>query len=85
MGIAKLFMTGQSQAVRLPKAFRFEGTEVEIRRDELTGEVILRPKRHSWADFYALAARTDIPDDFMGADDRLRDDPVADPFADFEV
>ena len=85
MGIAKLFMTGQSQAVRLPREFRFEGTEVEIRRDELTGEVILRPKRHSWSDFYALADRTDIPADFMGEDDRLKNDLPADPFADFEI
>lgn len=39
---AKLFKHGGSQAVRLPRAFRFEGKEVEIeRRGE---EVILRPK-----------------------------------------
>ena len=31
---AKLFMNGRSQAVRLPKEFRFEGTEVRIRRSE---------------------------------------------------
>jgi antitoxin VapB len=30
---AKLFMNGRSQAVRLPKAYRFEGTEVSVRRD----------------------------------------------------
>jgi antitoxin VapB len=29
---AKLFKNGRSQAVRLPKEFRFEGTEVRIRR-----------------------------------------------------
>jgi antitoxin VapB len=83
MGVAKLFMTGQSQAVRLPKEFRFEGTEVEIRRDDATGEVILRPKRHSWADFYVLADKTQIPSDFMDAEDRLTNDPIVDPFADF--
>ena len=38
---AKLFQHGGSQAVRLPKAFRFEGTEVSVRRE---GEaVILEP------------------------------------------
>ncbi len=42
MATAKLFQHGGSQAVRLPKEFRFEGTEVEIvRRDD---EVVLRPK-----------------------------------------
>jgi antitoxin VapB len=82
MGVAKLFMTGQSQAVRLPKEFRFEGTEVDIRRDEVTGEVILRPRRQSWADFYALADKTHIPADFMGKADLLANDPVIDPFGD---
>ena len=32
MATAKLFMTGRSQAVRLPKEFRFDGKEVRIRR-----------------------------------------------------
>ena len=42
-GTAKIFKHGGSQAVRLPKAFRFEGDEVEIeKRGE---EVVLRPKR----------------------------------------
>jgi antitoxin VapB len=40
---AKLFKNGRSQAVRLPKEFRFEGTEVAIRRDPATGEVVLAP------------------------------------------
>ena len=43
METAKLFRHGGSQAVRLPKAFRFEGTEVVIeRRGE---EVVLKPNR----------------------------------------
>ena len=42
MTTTKVFMTGRSQAIRLPKEFRFEGTEVEIfRRGD---EVILREK-----------------------------------------
>jgi len=40
---AKLFKNGRSQAVRLPKEFRFEGKEVAIRRDEATGEVVMTP------------------------------------------
>jgi antitoxin VapB len=43
MRTAKLFRHGGSQAVRLPKAFRFEGTEVEI--EKRGNEVVLRPKR----------------------------------------
>jgi antitoxin VapB len=38
---AKLFMHGGSQAVRLPKAFRFEGAEVEVRREG--DRVVLTP------------------------------------------
>jgi len=40
---AKLFKNGRSQAIRLPKEFRFEGREVAIRRDPATGEVIIAP------------------------------------------
>jgi antitoxin VapB len=44
---AKVFWSGRSQAVRLPKEFRFAGAEVAIRRD---GEkVILEPVRQDWA------------------------------------
>ena len=38
---AKLFTNGRSQAVRLPKEFRFEGDEVSIRRVE--GDILLEP------------------------------------------
>ncbi len=41
MVIAKIFRHGGSQAVRLPKLFRFEGTEVEVERRG--DEVVLRP------------------------------------------
>lgn len=44
---AKLFWNGRSQAVRLPKEFRFEGDEVEIRREGQA--VILEPiPRRDW-------------------------------------
>ena len=80
---AKLFTTGRSQAVRLPKAFRFEGKEVSIRRDEQTGDVILSARTPSWTEFFALADKTLVPDDFMTGSDRPQDVPSRDPFADF--
>lgn len=43
MTTAKIFQHGGSQAVRLPKAFRFEGTEVII--EKRGDEVVLKPKR----------------------------------------
>jgi antitoxin VapB len=63
---AKLFNNGRSQAVRLPAAFRFEGTEVYIRKDETTGDVILSQKPSTWDDFFALRDLSD-PDirDFL--------------------
>ncbi len=62
---AKLFITGRSQAVRLPREFRFQGAEVFIRRDPQTGDVVLSPKPASWQEFFELANRTQIPADFM--------------------
>lgn len=41
MTVAKIFQHGGSQAVRLPKAFRFEGSEVLIEKNG--DEVILKP------------------------------------------
>jgi antitoxin VapB len=45
---AKLFTTGGSQAVRLPVEFRFEGNEVDVRRDPTTGNVVLSKPLASW-------------------------------------
>ena len=39
--MAKIFWTGRSQAVRLPKEYRFDGKEVRIRREG--NKVILEP------------------------------------------
>jgi len=41
---AKVFTNGNSQAVRLPKAFRVETSEMWISRNEQNGDIILRPK-----------------------------------------
>ncbi len=41
---AKVFTTGNSQAVRLPKAFRVNTREMWITKNEVTGEIVLRPK-----------------------------------------
>ena len=46
MDIAKVFWSGRSQAVRLPKEFRFDTDEVRIRRHG--SSVILEPMPHDW-------------------------------------
>ena len=78
---AKLFMNGRSQAVRLPAAFRFDASEVYIRRDPLTGDVILSRRPPNWDGFFAALAAAEVPDEFIS--DRERDQGVADrdPFA----
>ncbi|MBE7374236.1 antitoxin [Pseudomonas lopnurensis] len=61
MSLAKVFMSGRSQAVRLPKEFRFKGSSVEIfRRGD---EVVLRERpERALAIFEALGQ---FPEDFM--------------------
>jgi len=56
MTTAKLFSHGRSQAVRLPKEFRFEGTEVYVRR--VGNDVVLsaRPSVNGQALLDAIAA-----------------------------
>jgi antitoxin VapB len=69
---AKLFRNGRSQAVRLPAEFRFAGSEVYVRRDPATGDVILSRRPDSWQDFFDLTRTLDIPDDFLS---NRRDSP----------
>ena len=74
MAKAKLFMTRGSQAVRLPAEFRFEGSEVDIRRDPVTGEVVLSKPTRSWDDYFNWVGKLDFPDDFLEKRDQPRDD-----------
>ena len=62
---AKLFRNGRSQAVRLPSEYRFEGSEVYVRRDPDTGDVILSRRPESWEDLFALMRAVEAPEDFL--------------------
>jgi len=70
---AKLFTHGGSQAVRLPKAFRFEGLEVTVRRegDAVILEPVAAKPRRTQADLDAMWARIDA----LGGDFPERDQP----------
>jgi antitoxin VapB len=64
---AKLFMHGRSQAVRLPKEFRMEGTEVLV--SKIGDSIVLKPvktQKKSWAEVFAeidaLGPVDDYPD-----------------------
>jgi antitoxin VapB len=63
LATARLFWSGRSQAVRLPKAFRFRGGEVRIRRHG--NAVILEPVADDWVWLDAIAGKLD--DDFVEA------------------
>ena len=58
---AKLFENGISQAVRLPKEYRFIGDEVAI--NKIGDVVILMPKENKWSGF--LSSLNLFSDDFM--------------------
>jgi len=61
MNTAKLFKNGKSQAVRLPKQFKFKGNEVYIKR--IGRNVILIPKDDPWESL--ISSLNDFSDDFM--------------------
>ncbi len=61
MEVAKVFENGRSQAVRLPKKFRFSGEEVFVQK--LGGAVLLVPKEAAWQTF--LNSLDNFTDDFF--------------------
>lgn len=71
MRTAKLFENGRSQAVRLPKEFRFEGGEVYVKR--VGNAVVLLPSRDSWRSLFDSLEL--FSEDFMeGRDQPLQQD-----------
>jgi len=65
---ARVFMSGRSQHVTIPVGFRFRSSEVSIRRDPNSGDVILSEVPSLVEVFAALDAAT-LPDDFMSEAD----------------
>ena len=76
MKTAKLFKNGQSQAVRLPKEFRFEGTEVFIKR--VGNAVLLLPEQDSWQMLFDSLGL--FSDDFMESRDQPEQQVREEPF-----
>ena len=78
---AKLFMNGRSQAVRLPAAFRFDASEVFIRRDPVSGDVILSRRPPTWDSFFAALDGVEVPNEFLSDRERNQGVTDRDPFA----
>lgn len=80
---ARPFSNGGNQAVRLSGEFCFDGDQVYLRRDSLTGEVILsRWQRSSWREFMTLRAWLEPLTEDLPAKRGLSID-ACDPFEDW--
>lgn len=66
MDTAKLFTNGGSQAVRLPKEYRFDGTEVFVKR--IGRAIVLIPHEEPWQ--LLIDSLAEFPDDFMESRDQ---------------
>jgi antitoxin VapB len=72
---AKVFMSGRSQAVRIPAEYRFTASEVYIRRDPRSGDVILSPAPGSLEEILGALDNLGVPDDFLSPSDRNQSTP----------
>lgn len=78
---AKIFMTGRSQAVRLPAAYRFDTAEVSIRRDPQTGDVILSARPTDWDEAFSAIRHSRGGELFPAG--REQGEQARDPFSGF--
>jgi antitoxin VapB len=78
----RVFMSGRSQHVTIPREFRFRSTEVSIRRDPATGDLILSEGPGSWSQLFAELDAVQIPDSFLSEAERDRQPPAARPALD---
>lgn len=76
---ARVFMSGRSQAVRIPAHFRFPTSEVYIRRDPRSGDVILSQAPASLAEIFAALDEVGVPEDFLSPADRAQGLPQKRP------
>ena len=80
LAIAKVFTTGNSQAIRLPRACRVNVREMWISKNERTGEITLRPKPEPQALATFMAALRALPPSaefLQPRDDVPSEDPLA--------
>ena len=75
---AKVFMSGRSQAVRIPARFRFSRDEVYIRRGR-NGELILSQSPSSLAEIFNALDALGVPDDLLSASERAQISPQERP------
>jgi antitoxin VapB len=76
---AKVFMSGRSQAVRIPAQFRIPNSEVYIRRDPKNGDLILSQAPAGLAEIFDALDEVGVPDDFLSPSDRAQGPPQERP------
>jgi antitoxin VapB len=76
---ARVFMSGRSQHVTIPAEYRFRSKEVSIRRDAISGDIVLSEGPGAWADVFAALDSAGVPDDFLSAADRDSRPPASRP------
>lgn len=81
LATAKVFTTGRSQAVRLPKAFRFDTAEVTV--EKVGNAVVLRPKIESKEEWWAKMEKILASFESMEEVDRDRS-PLVDDIESFD-
>lgn len=69
----------------LPPEYRFDTKEVYMRRDAVTGDVILSSRPDSWEGLFALDDTATVPADFMSGTDRNQGAPSRDPLDDAQA
>ena len=76
---AKVFMSGRSQAVRIPAEFRFTAKEVYVRKDPSTGDLILSQAPMGLEEIFAALDKAGVPDDFLSPEERDQRPPQERP------
>jgi antitoxin VapB len=61
----RIFMSGRSQAVRIPAEYHFTTDEVYIRRDPHSGDLILSEAPGGWDKVFADLDKAGFPEDFL--------------------
>ena len=78
---AKVFTTGNSQAIRLPKAFRVDVSEMWISKNEVSGEITLKPKdddqrQRNLVELFRMIREEPLSEDFISPrSDEVRANP----------
>ena len=79
---ARVFMSGRSQHVTIPAEYRFHSSEVSIRRDPRTGDVILSEGPGTWRDVFGALDAASVPEEFLSEAERDRRPPASRPALD---